>query len=304
MLGVLSSVAFAVRMMFSVQQGQTEIRHNVMNELRFIEAFPAILLLTFVIVLGCYPIIFVDLMELEFHNLYAFWGQIETKLTDSGYNFMDILALDSVVWQLPVVLSVIMSLVIWLVNHKQQNLYRMLVWQAVYYVLTLIVVISSAHALSVTLDMQRIVLIAIGYLIMFIGYYSTIRTVGSKTDATLYEIQGLYYRQPVQAFVLLLFNLALMSAPLTVGFTFQLSMIELWSAESQYGLIMLWLVARALMATIPLEVMIQMYMNSEHSSGLLQEKLRGVEVQPNKLRGFVVISYISLLVVLSLVFWI
>lgn len=306
-LGVISSVAFAVRMLFHMQQGQSRLRHNKeeinITELRFIEAFPAIILLSLVILVGCYPVIITDLLEPEFHQLYLFWGQIETAITATAgsYNVIQVLRFDSAVWQLPVVLSVVMSLVIWLVNYKQTNVFRMLLWQVIYHVLTLIVVLGSAHALSETLDRQRVTLIAIWYIIMFIGSFSMLKHVTSRSCSSITGLQGLYYRQPFQAFVLLIFMLALMSAPLTAGFSFQLSMIELWSGQGQYGLIMLWLVAHALMATIPLEGIVQMYVHQEQEANLLASKQTG---QPNKLRIYAWLGYSSLLIVLGLAFWI
>jgi len=303
-LGLISSIAFAVRMLFHVQHNDSGLRYKANNELRFIEAFPSILLLTLIIVLGCYPIIVVDVMESQFQQLYSFWGQIEAGTAIHLTNLIEEFAFNSNVWELPVILSVVMSLAIWLVNHKQSNLFRMLIWQAVYHMLTLIVVISSAQALSVTLDTGRILLISCWYLIMLIGYYSTIRAVIPKEEATLSGIQGLYHRQPRHSFLLLLFNLALMSAPLTAGFTFQLYMIELWNLEGQYGLIMLWLVGHVLMATIPLEAIIQMYMYGTGSLSWSQELPRGLRDGHGKLRGYVLLSYISLLLVLGLAYWI
>jgi len=137
-----------------------------------------------------------------------------------------------------------------------------------------------------------------------LGYYSTIRAVIPKEEATLFGIQGLYHRQPRHSFLLLLFNLALMSAPLTAGFTFQLYMIELWNLEGQYGLILLWLVGHVLMATIPLEAIIQMYMNGTGSLSSSQELPRGLRDGHGKLRGYVLLSYISMLLVLGLAYWI
>lgn len=304
-LGVISSVAFAVRMLFHMQQGQSQLRHNKgtvnITELRFIEAFPAIILLSLVILIGCYPVIITDLLELQFHQLYLYWGQIETAITAESYNVIDVLRFNSEVWQLPVVLAVVMSLVIWLVNHKQTNLFRMLLWQVIYHLLTLIVVLGSAHALSETLDRQRIILIATWYIVMFIGSFSMLKHVIGRSCSSITGLQGLYYRQPFHAFVLLIFMLALMSAPLTAGFSFQLSMIELWSGQEQYGLIMLWLVAHALMATIPLESIIQMYVYQEQEANLLALKQQG---QSEKLRRYVWLGYSSLLVVLGLAFWI
>lgn len=296
-LGMISSVAFAVRKLFYMQQGQTDARINKVTDLRFIEAFPAIILLTFVIVMGFYPIILVDLMEFELHQLYAYWQQIETKIFIDSGNYLDVLRFDSSAWQLPVIVSVVMSLVIWLVNHKQTNVFRMLLWQTVYHALTLVVVLSSADALSVELNAQRIVLIAIWYAIMIIGSYSMLKAVLGHSHAMLAALHGLYYRQPRHALVLLLFMLALMSAPLTAGFSFQLSMIELWSSHGQYGLILLWLVAHALMATIPLEYIIQMYMNKEQCSSLMQD-------QQAKQKGYSLLGYCSLLALLVLAFWI
>lgn len=303
-LGVISSIAFVVRMLFHVQHNETEQRYKAINELRFIEAFPVILLLTFIIVLGCYPVIVVDVMEGQFQQLYTFWGELQIQSSFEFSKLVGLFAFSSKVWELPVILSVMMSLAIWLVNHKQTNLFRMLIWQAAYHLLTLIVVISSAQALNAAIDMQRIILIGCWYVIVFIGYYSAIRAGMNKEDATLSGIQGLYYRQPRHAFVLLVFNLFLMSAPLTAGFTFQLTMLQLWNTEGQYGLILLWLVGHVLMATIPLEAIIQMYMNHTSSIGSSQLLSTGLRDQQGKLRGYVLLSYISIILILGLAYWI
>ena|GEM_PF-1249393 len=258
-LGIISVIAYNVRLLFRLQQGQTDTRINNIADLRFVEALPAIVLLTFIIVLGCYPIVVVDLLEYELHQLHRFWEHAATTMANMDYSYLSVFEFTSSAWQLPVIVSIVMSLAIWLVNNRQSNINRMLLWQGVYHILTLIVVITSAEAMAAELDMKRTVVIAIWYGAMLIGGYSMFRAVLAPDHMQIKALTGLYHRKPLQAFVLMLFMLALMSAPISAGFSYQLSMIELWNEHGQYGLIMLWLVAHALMATIPLEYIIQMY---------------------------------------------
>jgi len=262
-LGLISIVAYNLRLLIQMQHGQADLRITNVADLRFIEAIPAILLLTMVVVLGCYPIIAVDVMGTELHQLHRFWEHIGSVATMDSVNYLAIFDMNSEVWNLPVIACVVMSLAIWLVNHRQTSVYRMLMWQAVYHTLTLVVVVSSTEALAAELPLQRTVFIAIWYGLMLLGSYSMFKAVLDPLHKNINALTGLYHRKPRQAIMLLLFMLALMSAPLSAGFSYQLSMIELWSFEGQYVLILLWLVAHALMATIPLEYIIQMYMTKE-----------------------------------------
>lgn len=294
-LGFISVIAYNVRLLFRLQQGQTDTRMNSVADLRFVEALPAIILLTFIIVLGFYPILASDLLEYELHQLHRFWEHVAATIVEIDYSLFSVFDFNSTAWQLPVIVSVVMSLAIWLVNNRQTNVNRMLLWQAVYHTLTLIVVISSAEALSAELDMKRTVLIAIWYCVMLIGSYCMFRSVLAPEHMQIKNLTGLYYRRPLQAFVLMLFMLAMMSAPISAGFSYQLSMIELWHEHSQYGLIMLWLVAHALMATIPLEFIIRIY--------VVKDTVHEMHEFKNAPLYWYIIGYSCLALLAGLAFW-
>lgn len=294
-LGMMSVVAYNVRFLFRLQQGQADARMKDIADLRFIEALPAIILLTFIIVLGCYPIIAVDLLEYELHQLHKFWEHAVAALPEVNASFLSVFDFNSVAWKLPVVVSIAMSLAIWLVNNRQRNINRMLMWQAIYHLLTLIAVVTSAKAMSAELDITLTILAAIWYAVMLLGCYSMFRTVLAPEHMQIHALTGLYHRRPILAFVIMLFLLALMSAPLSAGFSYQLSIIELWSAYGQYGLIALWLISHTLMATIPLEYIIRMYITKDTSLDVTE--LMSVPVH------WYVIGFSSLAALIGLAFW-
>lgn len=69
-IGIILAAVYMLRAVLKITFGPQSDRHTALKDARLIEALPMIVLLAFIVLIGCYPSVLTDTMQLSFEGLY------------------------------------------------------------------------------------------------------------------------------------------------------------------------------------------------------------------------------------------
>lgn len=264
MISVICSVLATIKILFIMQRGQAESRYDHMKDMRFTEAIPNIILLSIIILLGCYPVIIVDMLEVELHTIFALWKHIIT-----GFHWDSLLlvwnwSLEYQLRDIIVVFALTMMLGIGVISRKQTQLRNIISWQALFQLAALTVVIATQSAQANNINWPDLVQYALVYGLLVLGTYFGIKIGSKEQQATpISAWNGMYYRDPKLAFLLVLLILNWMALPFTSAFQVKLSALSEWVNSGQYDILTIWILLHLLMLKPWFEWVGAMYMVSK-----------------------------------------
>ncbi|MCR8660470.1 hypothetical protein NV377_24510 [Paenibacillus sp. T3-5-0-4] len=263
-LGIICSMLVAVRLLYTLQRGQTDISTQHLKDMRFTEAIPNIVLLSIIILLGCYPIVIVDMMELELHNVYSMWkhiiddvqwdmGLITSLWTETGEPFNTI-----------IVFALLMMLAIGIASRKHNRMDAILYWQSLFQLLALFVIIASRSKTGITIYWLDLVLYVVVYAVLLAATILAARSFSQSLKGnTISSWNGLYYRDPRLAFMMLILIVNWMALPFTSVVQLKFTAISDWITQGNYGLMTVWILVHLMMTKVWLEWLCAIYIVSD-----------------------------------------
>jgi len=273
-LGMICSILFTVHMLYKLQRGKTDSAHGQLKDMRFTEAIPNIVLLSIIILLGCYPIVIVDMIELELHTVYSMWkhmivdvswnvGEISSIWTKAGEPFNAI-----------IVFALFMMLAIGVTSRKHNRMGVILYWQSLFQLMALVVIIASGYKVGYTIYWLDLLIYVIVHAVLLAATMLVVRSFsGPLKDHTISLWNGLYYRDPHLSFMVLILIANWMALPYTAVFQVKLIAISSWIAQGNYGLISIWIFAHLMMMKVWLEWLCAIYVISDTKQATMHMEL-------------------------------
>lgn len=263
-LGVICSMLYAVRMLYKLQRGQTDIAHQQQKDMRFTEAIPNIVLLSIIILLGCYPIVIVDMIELEMHTVYSMWKHIIVDVHWDMGSIASIWSYTGESFNVVIVFALLMMIAIGIASRKHKQTGVVLYWQSLFQLLALIVIIASGSKAGNIIYWPDLVLYVGVYAVLLTATLIAVRRFSQPLkEHTISSWNGLYYRDPRLAFMMLILIVNWMALPFTSVFQVKFTAISDWIAQANFGLITVWILAHLLMMKVWLEWLVAIYIGSD-----------------------------------------
>ncbi|URN96060.1 MAG: hypothetical protein NAG76_07480 [Candidatus Pristimantibacillus lignocellulolyticus] len=273
-LGVISIMLFAVQMLYKLQRGKTDEAYQQLKDMRFTEAIPNIVLLSVIILLGCYPIVIVDMIELELHTVYSMWKPIIDEVPWDIGSIASIWTRAGETFNVVIVFSLLMMFAIGIASRKHHRISVILYWQSLFQLLAFVVIIASEFKTGNTIYWLDLVRYVVVYTVLLIATIIAVRSFSQPLkDHTISSWNGLYYRNPRFALLMLLLIVSWMALPFTSAFQVKFTAINHWLAQEEYGLLTIWIVAHLLMMKVWLEWLCALYIVSDTKQASARMKL-------------------------------
>lgn len=281
--GIICNILVAIRLLYKLQRGRDELANRpneLIKDMRFTEAIPNIVLLSMIILLGCYPIVVVDMLELPLHMVYSIWSDI--PVVDQW----DIGAISSI-WttsggrsSIVIVIALLMMLAIGIVNRKNNQVRAIIYWQALFQLLALVVIVASSYETGNIINGRDLLLYVVVYIMLLIA---TLLAAGSNSKQQQMNMisgwNGLYYRDPRLAIMMLWLIVHWLALPFTSPFQVKLNMMGVWIERGNFGLLTIWALLHLLMMKKWLEWLYAIYVVSDttaHAGLQFSSELNGM----------------------------
>ena len=275
-LGMLCSVLVAVRLLYKLQRGklaasnvqnkrhESNIPSSEFKDMRFTEAIPIIVLLSIMILIGCYPIVVADMLDIELHAVYNMWNDIGVVAT---WDTAGIIAIWTTLGEhsnIIVVFALLMMLAIGLVSRKNTQISALIYWQTLFQLLALVVIIASSYKAGYTMNVLDLTLYVVGYIVLLVATMLGVRSFFEPQQRkTISEWHGLYYRDPRLALMMLWLIMHWMALPFTSLFHVKLTVISTWVEQGDFGLLTVWALLHLMMLKMWLDWLSAIYIVSD-----------------------------------------